>query len=318
VSGPLHLTTAEKTIVQTLRASFPPQSLAAHCRQRDEAKRERIHETHPAKNEEVIMTRIIAVLLVVIGLFSSGCATKDYVDKKVGALWEDLYGPVKLGASPTLLSRENPIDSNSDRKVSNEELEQFLEKTFSSYVIPADLNRDEKISVLEFVQYAKSGRMLVVYREMDVNGDGKVTEAEFDGFKEKEFSILLKTYDKDRDGQISKGEFHRYYEALFSKADGNNDGHIDDNEKGMMKTVEPVEPILRMMEPPPVMICGNPCVWFPAWGTIPTDGDRPVGYCGENPGASTCPSPTHPGCTNGDVASGNCNCYWAGHCAPFF
>jgi hypothetical protein len=33
---------------------------------------------------------------------------------------------------------------------------------------------------------------------------------------------------------------------------------------------------------------------------------------------SDCPSATHPGCTVGDVDSGNCVCPWEGYCRPFF
>jgi len=34
--------------------------------------------------------------------------------------------------------------------------------------------------------------------------------------------------------------------------------------------------------------------------------------------AAGCPSPTHPGCTVGDVDSGNCVCPWPDYCMPFF
>ena len=55
------------------------------------------------------------------------------------------------------------------------------------------------------------------------------------------------------------------------------------------------------------------------WDTDPNPGGRPPWPCDSATPPSWCGDPSHPGCTYGDVASGNCVCPGPGYdCEPFF
>lgn len=180
-----------------------------------------------------------------------------------------------------------------------------------------DTNADGKISMQEYVKYKNSGSMLLINKDMDVNGDGQISKEEFDGFNEDIFSEYLKMYDMNSDGQISKEEFYRYNEVLFVKNDLNKDGYFDKSE--VVKKIDVTPSVMPEWKKVAPIICGPSCVWMFDWGQIGTDtGERAAGYCEDHPEAGWCPSNSHPGCSNNDVWTGNCVCYWLGSCTPFF
>jgi len=262
---------------------------------------------------------IIYVLL--FGLSLAGCATQEYVDKKVQALRDDLYGPAKFGTSlPIRVWREPSIDKNGNSKISLKELKKRLKEIYDTQLKPIDFNSDGKISSQEYIEYKKSGSMLLIYKDMDVNGDGAINRDEFDSFNKNIFLESLRLYDSDNDKQISKEEFYQYNETILFEADFNKNGVIEKseviNKPGLTPRFMPEE---RKVTP---IMCGPGCEYIPAttepWPSPGNGEGRPVGYCEAHPGASWCPSPSHPGCTNNDVATGNCVCIWSDYCIPFW
>ena len=71
-----------------------------------------------------------------------------------------------------------------------------------------------------------------VFRELDSNGDGKVTVAELSGHRGRETFRVL---DRDGDGRVGSGEWNeketrKASAALFRKLDGDGDGLLDAGE----------------------------------------------------------------------------------------
>tara|TARA_R110002074_G_scaffold74963_4_gene171674 strand:- start:30 stop:518 length:489 start_codon:yes stop_codon:yes gene_type:complete len=80
------------------------------------------------------------------------------------------------------------------------------------------------------------GRMGVMLSMVDTNGDGKITRAEADGFRDAQFA----KFDADKNGSLNADEYRALMEdfrrqmmmARFAKHDTNGDGAISKDEMG--------------------------------------------------------------------------------------
>lgn len=108
---------------------------------------------------------------------------------------------------------------NTDKKLEKEETKKQLESKEGELFLALDLNKDNKVDVLDMLTYSKN---------KDIDGDGKVTKEEQD-FLEQIFSSITKTVDESMDTLSAKENY-----------DINNDGKINrkDYEEFMKKYEE--------------------------------------------------------------------------------
>lgn len=77
-----------------------------------------------------------------------------------------------------------------------------------------------------------------ILTEMDLNGDGKVTKAEFDAFQSGQFAALDENHDGVLEGDELQGRNRNsataHLDRRFNAADANHDGGLDRTEAGAM------------------------------------------------------------------------------------
>ncbi len=98
---------------------------------------------------------------------------------------------------------------NTDKKLQKEETKKQLESKEGELFLALDLNKDNKVDVLDMLTYSKN---------KDIDGDGKVTKEEQD-FLEQIFSSITKTVDESMDTLSAKENY-----------DINNDGKINEKD----------------------------------------------------------------------------------------
>ncbi len=238
------------------------------------------------------MKKMFLFLVVATSIFTTGCVSRQYVSGEI--------------------VREPTMDINSDGKISQEEFNQSMERQFGNLVGKADKNGDSRVSINEFIESRKKGSFIVIYRGMDENKDGRIAEKEFDLYNEKLFSHFLRYYAADHQRQLSREDFLLFHNKLFVKIDVNNSGLIDERELFEFKKSAPVP---RKVSPhvlfhPFISFSEGHGAAFPVGD--PWDGETDT-ECPD------CPHPDYPGCTYGDVMSGNCVEVWQGEWhTPFF
>jgi Ca2+-binding EF-hand superfamily protein len=109
-----------------------------------------------------------------------------------------------------------------------------------------DTNGDGKVSADEHAAAAKTK-----FQKMDANGDGKVTSTELESAHEKMMggkgkpehmssTEKIKMMDTNGDGSLSEDEFESGSQKMFEKMDANGDGYVtkDELKSGMQKMKE--------------------------------------------------------------------------------
>ena len=96
----------------------------------------------------------------------------------------------------------------------------------------ADSNSDKKISQDEFDRYL----LEAIYREADANADSKITFEEWRTANPDAKESKFKLPDSNGDAAVSPKELEAYFDRegklvdLFNKIDSNNDGYLDQAE----------------------------------------------------------------------------------------
>lgn len=245
--------------------------------------------------------------IVIFGFFflASGCATKPGVP------------PITLEAELyAALGQTIPIDTNQDGEITKKEFTKRMEAIYQKELQRADLNEDDKLSRFELIYARTNAPGAIIWTGMDADKNGELTLDEFNRFVKSKVEEILRKYDSNKDGNISQKEFIGKNQRTLESLDTDKNGSINLRELA----AAPPPPVPLMMDPETQLapkICGPICVWvFDPF--LVTHGESQPPICVRDPGHSVCPSPTHPGCTNGDVGSGNCVCPWPGYCEPFF
>ena len=70
------------------------------------------------------------------------------------------------------------------------------------------------------------GKGARAFEHMDADGDGQISQSEFDQSHAKRFA----RWDRDGDGAVTKEEAHRRVARRFERIDGNGDGVIEESE----------------------------------------------------------------------------------------
>jgi Ca2+-binding EF-hand superfamily protein len=264
------------------------------------------------------MKKMFLALIVVALFFATGCTTRQYVSEEIEELVKELQFRERIDGK--LMVREPTMDINSDGKISQQEFNQSIERQFSAFIRKADNNGDSEVSLQEFIEYRKKGPFIIVYKGMDENKDGRIAEKEFDHFNKELFSNLLKYYGVDHKGKLSKEKFALLHETLFAKIDINNDSSIDQRELSLFIKTAPVPRAMPSYMKRSAFIATPDGGHFPIWD--PWDDitwPPPEDPCQGPYPPDACPHPDHPGCTYGDVRSGNAVDIWPGElCDPFF
>lgn len=70
------------------------------------------------------------------------------------------------------------------------------------------------------------GKGASVFEQLDSDGDGQISQSEFDQSHAKRFA----RWDRDGDGSVTIEEAHRRVARRFERIDGNSDGTIEESE----------------------------------------------------------------------------------------
>lgn len=140
----------------------------------------------------------VVLLIGIICLFISGCATNSNLEGKIATI-------------------EKKIDSISSRCIGEG----------SSF----DVNNDGQITRTEY--NSKLREIFNTERKyLDSNGDGNISEKEV--IVEDGNTKLFGGYDKNNNGSISESEFILFFDKRFNTADRNSDGKISTKDVGLV------------------------------------------------------------------------------------
>ena len=97
-----------------------------------------------------------------------------------------------------------------------------------------DLNKDGKISLIEFTPLAEKK-----FLSVDANKDDAVSTAEIDdalkATMERRRNRILANMDADKNGSVTRAELDKYVEAMMKSADTNMDGGVTFEEARIFK-----------------------------------------------------------------------------------
>lgn len=259
----------------------------------------------------------IALMAVFLALaVASGCATRQYVDESIQRLMDDLQ--FRAETRGEALVRSRGLDLDGDGRVSWEEYQRVVAARYRTGPGAADRDGDGQVSLAEFLQHRRSGRILIGYREMDADRDGKISAQEFDRFNAQLFASLTEKLGGEKGKPLTLGLFQSYHRKVFESFDANRDGFIDRGEVAARPraAVQPlVMPEWKKLAPFVSECDFGDCP--PIGWDLDDDTPRPDPCRSPNP-PDWCPDPNHPGCTYGDTRSGNCVEIWDKFFAPFF
>lgn len=209
------------------------------------------------------------------------------------------------------LSRGQVIAWQGEKKISQAQMMQRAEAWFANGLRRWDMDQDGMLTRAELVHGLTHGPGAVIWSGMDANKDRRISRAEVETYVQRDAEAIVNRYDSNGDGLVSRAEFLAVIQQEFSKQDADKDGVIRPEDLG------------ANMVPRSVAAAGKP--QYALWSCGPGCNSMVIqpyfdleNPCTRNPSLPECPSTTHPGCTNGDVSSGNCVCPFPGECEPFF
>jgi Ca2+-binding EF-hand superfamily protein len=238
------------------------------------------------------------------------------VDESIQRLMDDLQFRAETRGETLVRSRS--LDLDGDGRVSWEEYQRVAAARYRTGLGAADRNGDGDVSLEEFLQQRRSGRILIAYREMDADRNGRIDAREFESFNAQLFAGLTEKLGGGKGKPLTLGLFQAYHRRVFDGFDANRDGFIDRGEV----SARPRAAVLPLVMPewkklaPFVSIC-DVAECAPLSFYLDDEGPQPDPCQSPNP-PGYCPDTGHPGCTVGDVRSGNCVEIWEGFYAPFF
>lgn len=245
--------------------------------------------------EEHYMKRFIMALLAV-GIFLSGCATREYVQKQV----DPIRKKVEIQERACCFAPKSTpfLDLDSDQKISYNEYNHFLETLFTAVERKLDRNDDKTISSDEYVAGKFARRYIFVTTRMDADADGWITPEEFKQYYKKRVEGILSIFDVNRDRKITRNEFLSHNQKKFTAMDKNSDMLVDPNELNTYfemyianrKTrklgsyaydycLKPDQPGFCMSHPISAPKLGRPEIGSSWWGRDEGDGDSPPDEC---------------------------------------
>lgn len=112
------------------------------------------------------------------------------------------------------------FDLNGDHRVAPDEQQRATELLERAHQFAGNRSADGTYPILE-ADFRGSGRL---FRAMDVDGDGALTEREFLAF-EADSIRELRRYDQNADGALSKAEFG-HLDSRFDFLDEDHDGEL--------------------------------------------------------------------------------------------
>lgn len=256
-------------------------------------------------------------IVIFILLLLAGCATKSDINEAM----HKLAPPIAL--EPALYAALRPtrnLDSDGDGKITKIEITKETERVYSQELQRADRNDDGQLSQYELIYARTNAPDAIIWTGMDEDKNGKISLDELNKFVRARVKEILREYDINKDRTVSQFEFVNKNQNTLELLDTDRNGYLDAREiAGSTRTQRVYSSGAQLA----VKICTpGACVWTMPGGYY---GNGSPGYqyepistfCDRYPDHSVCPSSSHPGCTNGDVSSGNCKCWWPDQCGRF-